>query len=223
MLNLNPLVKLKGFYASLLTFAVFVGGSGSAYGYNHQYINTFRSSTDNVIVSQSLEGSYGQFLLNGKAVKQADGTTAKENVTADWRGTGFRTSIGMEVMKFIQFSAGHTFVNMRSQDDGLEHMSGSKFHAETKLAFSAPIGNLELGVGGTTSKLDYQRGVEMSGFAGTGTYYSIGINYFISSKFSVFGTAKMDRSHMVRNGGSAIVSTVDTETTNIGAGFSIWM
>lgn len=221
------LIKVKTLLKSKLGILVALGSiftfASNANGYSHAYINMTRSSVGSkIFVSQSVEGEYGKYKLTGKKV-ESEGNLVEANPNSNWRGSGIKTTFGLETMKFLQFSAGHTFINVRNQEDGLELLSGSKLNAELKFVFLAPIGNLELAVGGNTAKLDYRRSNEISDFAGTGVYYSMGINYFLSSKISTFGTVKMENNHYVRSGGSASVESIDSETTHIGAGFTIWI
>jgi hypothetical protein len=200
--------------------------SGAAVAQSHDYITTFRSGTNShVYVSQSLEGEYGLYSLHGKLIpSQTDpeGTVVGDDVSG-WRGFGFRSAVGIELLKFIQFSAGHTFLNMRNQEDGLEQLVGSRLHADVNFVFASPIGNLEAGVGASLLRVDYRRGMENSSFVGSGSSYSVGVNYFLSSQVSVFGKARIFNEHLLRNGGSATVRRMDTSTTGVSLGFRIWL
>src|SRR5690606_32506960 len=129
----------------------------------------------------------------------------------------------VEWLKFVQFTAGHTFLNMRHRDDSLEGLSGSRLHAGARLVFLAPIFNLELGTGVLGSRLDYQKQMENATFHGSGLYQEIGFNYFMTSRVSVFFRGKMLNEHLARTGGSSAVKDMDTSTTQMGAGFRIWM
>jgi hypothetical protein len=203
-----------------------IAASGTAQAQSHAYITTFRSSTNShVYVAQSVDGEYGSYSLRGKLVPSSDGSGEKVVGTDDalWRGMGFRTEVGIELLKFIQFSAGHTFLNMRNQEDGLEQMQGSRLQGETRLVFDSPIGNLEAGVGASLLRTDYRRVLENSSYVGSGTFYTVGGNYFLSSQLSVFATGRAYQEHFMRNGGSATVRSVDTNTTAVSLGFRIWL
>jgi hypothetical protein len=216
VLGLNALV---GFAAVLLTSEI-------ALAQSHDYITTFRSgTTSHVYISQSLDGEYGLYSLHGKLVPSpTDPTeTVVGDDTAHWRGVGFRTAIGIELLKFIQFSAGHTFLNLRNQEDGLEQLQGSRLHADCSLVFASPIGNLEAGVGASILRADYRRMLENSSFVGSGTTYSLGTNYFMTSQLSVFAKGRVHQEHLMRNGGSATVRRIDTDTTAVSLGFRIWL
>ncbi|MEZ4743697.1 MAG: hypothetical protein R3B45_14845 [Bdellovibrionota bacterium] len=201
--------------------------SNFAYGYSHSYINTFRSSANSsIFVSQSLDGEYGNFTLTGKLDDEDLNEASPGDTISDrslWRGIGLSTSVGLELMKFIQFSVGHTFINMRSQDDAREQLEGSRIHADTKLVFGSPIGNLEAGFGASIIRADYQKLLESSSFVGSGLFYSLGGNYFLTSRFSIFARGKIFKDHLMRNSGSARVQQIDTETTAVSLGFRIWM
>jgi hypothetical protein len=208
---------------------------GAAYGQSHNYINYMRSGDrTTVFVQQSVDGEFGKFKLEGENKSATVDSTAQAGETTPektpgpyqteqyWRGYGIGTTIGIETMKFVQFVAGHTFVNLRYRDDALQSLSGSRLHLGARLAFSAPIVNLEGGAGVQGSRLDYQRQLENASFYGSGYYYSLGLNYFVSTRVSFYYEAKMAHEHLVRNGGSASINSIDTETTLMGVGFRLW-
>lgn len=191
---------------------------------SHTYINLYRSSAKkHVFVAQTLEAEYGNYGLTGKIIPMRDGNLKAGTLTDSWKGIGFKTSIGIEIMKFIQFSAGHTLINNTNQNDTNESLDGSRLHAETTLSFLSPLGNLELGLGATASRMEYKNVLESSDFIGTGLYYTVGSNYFITDRFSIFGQAKALKESMSRSGGSAMVDTISTDLTSLGFGFRIWM
>lgn len=199
------------------------GHAEAALAQGHSYINYMRSSTNSYIfVQQSVDGEYGQHTTSG-TMTQEDGTNASFEKTQYWKGYGIGTTLGLELMKFLQFVGGHTFVNLRHNEDSLESLSGSRLHAGMRLVFSAPVANLELGSGLQGSRLDYQKQLENGSFYGSGMYYSIGLNYFMSSRVSVYYEAKMSNEHLVRSGGSSSAKSMDTEMTLMGLGFRIWL
>lgn len=195
-----------------------------AHAESHSYVNMMRSSTtSHVFVQQSLDGEFGRY---DAAVNEVDPETGDRRSTTQkqlWKGYGIGTTVGLELIKFIQFTAGHSFINMRYKDDALESLIGSRLHAGMRAVFLSPVGNLEAGAGIQGSRLDYQKQLEHASFVGNGVYYSLGLNYFLSSRFSVYYEAKMTKDHLVRNGGSAVVEAIDTDTTMMGLGFRLWM
>lgn len=196
--------------------------SATAQNVSHSYVNLTRSSiVSHIFVEQSIEGEFGQYSTSGR--KDSDEGVTNYSDTQDWKGYGIGTQIGIEWLKFVQFSAGHTFVNMRHQEDSLESLSGSRLHAGARLVFLAPLFNLELGTGFQGSRLDYQKQLEHASFHGSGLYQEIGFNYFTSSRISVFCRGKLAQEHLARTGGSSSVKDMDTDTTQLGAGFRIWM
>lgn len=197
--------------------------SSTAMAQSHGYINSMRSSTtSHVFVQQSVDGEYGRYSVLG-STKNDDGTKTPFVDSQTWKGYGIGTTFGLEMMKFVQFIAGHTFVNMRYRDDSLQSLNGSRIHAGMRLAFQAPVANLELGGGLQGSRLDYQKQLENASFYGSGMYYSIGANYFMSNAISVYFEAKQTKEHLVRTGGSSVAEQIDTATTQMGAGFRIWL
>jgi hypothetical protein len=168
-------------------------------------------------VSQGIEGEYGTVNKIGA------GLSAEEGDRRVWRGYAFRNTIGMELMKFIQFSISHSFLNLRSKANSLENLRGSRLMGETRLVFSSPIGNVEVGGGVIGSRMEYQMKLDNADYLGSGVYYSLGLNYFFSQRVSLFGGGKIIKENLVRNGGSSKIENIKTETSNIGLGFSIWL
>lgn len=183
----------------------------------HSVIQGQRDINSNVFVSQAIEGEYGTYN------KILSGQSADTGESRIWRGYSFRNGLGLELMKFTQFSVSHSFINMRSKANSLENMVGSRISAEAKLAFSSPIGNMEAGGGFLASRLDYTMKLDNADFLGSGYYYVLGLNYFLSQRVSFFGHGKMIRENMVRNGGNAEIENFKTNTNSLGLGFSIWL
>jgi len=214
---------LAGACAVCATFA------GEALAQNHSYIATMRSANKSYFfVSQSIDGEVGHNTMNGQR-SSVDALTGAVNPDArgswgqTWQGFGIGTHVGLELLKFVQFTAGHTFVNLRNKDDGMENMDGSRLNAGARLVFSAPVGNLEVGGGILASRMDYQNRMDSASLYGSGYYYTLGMNHFFSSQVSFFGNVKMNTENLVRGGGSDSISSMQTSSTLIGCGFSVWL
>jgi hypothetical protein len=194
---------------------------------SHNYVNTTRSSfKTRIFVSQGVEGEYGDFLADGK--KAQDGgqlaqSTGGGGSRSKWQGYNFTSTIGIETMKFIQFHGSHSAVNMRSAKTSLEHIQGSRLSGGMRLVFLAPVANLEVGGGVIGTRYDYQKDLETSDFYGSGIYYSLGMNYFMTDQVSFFTTGKLISEHSVKGGGNADLETLTANTTNLGLGFSLWL
>lgn len=148
-------------------------GPLQAQSMTHNYVNTTRSSAiSHIFVSQSIEGEYGEFEMSGGS--NTAGLTASTPTITKWRGYNVTQTLGLEVMKFIQFNASHSMMNMRSSASGLERLGGSRFSAGARLVFLAPVANLEAGGGVIGTRYDYQRNLTTSDFYGSGVYYKIG-------------------------------------------------
>ncbi len=208
MLQFNSILKC-------LTFALLLGGTSSAFGYSHTYISKYRSSSvTHFYVSQGLEGEYGKYNLTGPN---------KLNENENWQGYGLVNSVGMEVMSFIHFGLSHNFLDMKAKSDELSTLDGSRFSGDVRLVFQSPVANLQIGGGVLASSMDYQRGIELSEFYGSGVYYNLGMNYYISSKVSIFGVAKQNDENLVRSSGNNGVEQIKAKTTSMGLGFKVWM
>lgn len=210
----------------VLIVSVFLGCNSFALAMQHSFINYMRSGVKNyVFVSQAVGGEYGEISSKAKAsdIGGEEGGEAFLNRTANWKGVGLKTTAGLEVYNFLQFELGHTFVNLKHRDDGYESLSGSRFNVGTKLVFRSPLLNLEGGLGILGSRMDYQNGFINSDLYGSGRYYSLGTNYYLHTQLSVFSYYMVTEEHFVRNGGSHLVNEMDTDTTSMGLGFTLWL
>ena len=189
-------------------------------GVSHNYVNTYRSSgITHFFVSQSIEGEYGEVELS----KSGTGLTSSGTRTEKWRGYNLSQTFGLELLKFVQLNVGHSMINMRSSGSALERLGGSRFSAGARFVFLAPLANLEAGGGVLGTRYDYQHDLTTSDFYGSGVYYSLGFNYFISEKVSMFGQVKSIDELSMRTNGDPNAKSIRSRTTNLGTGFSLWL
>ncbi len=181
---------------------------------SHEFIMMGRSTMQRYIfVTQCVEGEYGNYQMIANGSKQSEA----------WQGYNFRNGVGLEILKFIQFGAFHTFVNLHDKGESSERITGSKLQAEMKFSFAAPIGNLELGGGVSASRLDYQKQAEQASMYGSGLYYLVGVNYFTASQVSVFGQLKQNEDNMIRGSGTDSIRQIRGQTTAVSMGVNIWL
>ena len=199
----------------LVCLAVVLGTS-SAFGQSHSLIDRNRSSQGNsLFLFQAVDGEFGKFQksFKGKA----------DPVEQAWSGIGIRNGVGLEIFKFTQFSVSHTLLNMRSRDTTLENMRGSKLAGEIAFAFSAPIANIQFGLGMLATQMDYQNFDKSASFVGTGHYYDMGINYFFSPMFSFQVTGKHSEIHHSASGGTLDLEEIQSQTDSLSLGLAIWI
>lgn len=205
--------NIKWFLMSLWLF-----GGGVCYAQSHAAINHSRSSLFNtVFVTQAVEGEYGRFAIVKQGQEESDATSEV------WRGYGVRNSFGLELLKFIQFSISHTFLNLTSKDEGHRLLNGSRLSGDARLVFGAPVGNMEAGGGFVGSRYDYRDQLVSVDFLGSGYYYSLGVNHYLSHRVSMFALGKSTYEHMVRNGGSKDYKSGLLNTNSISMGFRLWL
>jgi len=215
--------SLKQFFTAFATLAALSLPATAARAQGHAYVNMMRSSTTSYFyMEQSVEGEWGKYTAN-VAQTDADGSKKTVAVPQTWKGYGIGTSFGLEMLKFVQVEAGHTFVNVSYRDDALQSLSGSRLHAGGRIVFTSPAVNFEAGAGVQGSRLDYRKQLEEGEFYGSGTYYSLGLNYFLSSHFSVYYQAKTENAHLERNSGQSSVKSIETNSTLMGLGFRLWL
>ncbi|MCX6128165.1 MAG: hypothetical protein NTX25_03765 [Proteobacteria bacterium] len=203
----------------LLRFAAmtaFLLSSGSAFAQSHSLIDRNRSSmSNNVFLIQAIDGEFGQYSKKYK--------TADSPIQQTWRGYGIRNGLGVELFKFTQFSLSHTLLNMRSKESSLENMRGSKLSGEISFAFSAPITNIQFGLGLVASQMDYQNLQETGSFVGTGHYYDMGANYFFSPAFSLQVIGKHSEIQHAISTGSLSLESIESSTDSLSIGLAIWI
>ncbi|MBC7532858.1 MAG: hypothetical protein H7318_14895 [Oligoflexus sp.] len=198
------------------TLSLLLGLSTTALAQNHAYIDQSRSSLrKNMFLTTSVEGEYGRYQ---KIAKEGGGIN-----TESWRGYGIRNGLGVEVMRFTQFSLSHTLLNMRSNDSGLENLTGSRLSAEIAFSFSAPLTNIQFGLGAIASQLQYQMLAKSSSFAGTGHYYTMGTNYFFSPSISMRTDFKRIVTDNKMTGGSSDYRQLKANTDSLSLGIAVWL
>lgn len=200
--------------------SIFMLASQTVFAQSHAWIDQNRSSlSNNIFLSQSVEGEYGRFEKTYRDTNLALNQATKQS----WRGYGVRNGLGVEVFRFTQFSVAHSLLNLRPKESSLENLSGSELSAALAFAFSAPIVNVEFGGGVTASHLNYQNIAEAAKFAGTGYFTSIDLNYFMSPRISVFASGKRHHSLLKSNDSASTLETIRAKRNSLGLGFRVWL
>ncbi|WP_141736015.1 hypothetical protein [Oligoflexus tunisiensis] len=202
----------RNYFASLCLLL----GAQTALAQSHALVDRNRSSERaNVFIFQSIDGEYGRIQKSFKS--------QPETVNQTWRGYGIRNGVGVELFKFTQFSLSHTLVNLRSRDSSLENMRGSRLSGEVTFAFSAPITNIQFGLGVIASQMDYQNYEKSGAYVGTGHYFNMGFNYFVSQMFSVQFLGKRSTTRHTASGGSLDLQEMHSNTDSLSFGLAIWI
>lgn len=202
---------------SMVVALVLASVSGTALAQSsHAMIDRSRSSFyKNMFLTTSLEGEYGKI---SKTEKGSDLLN-----TESWSGYGIRNGLGIEMMKFTQFSLSHTLLNLQSAKSSAENLTGSRIAGEFTLSFSAPITNIQFGLGMVVSNLQYQSLDKRSSYAGTGHYYTIGFNHFFTPSISFQAIAKRLEGENRLSGGEAQVTKFKSATDNLSLGIAVWL
>ena len=194
----------------------FLVSMGTAHAQSHAMIDRSRSSElKNFYITQSIEGEFGTIAKKEKGSALAAPET--------WRGYGIRNGFGIEIFRFTQFALSHTLLNLRSKNSGLETLHGSRLAGEMNFAFSAPVTNIQFGLGLTASQLEYQNFDKSGLFVGVGQYYTMGFNYFMSPNFSLQVLGKHFENHYSNGGGSLSLESLDASFDNLSFGLNIWI
>lgn len=202
---------------SLVLAFVLASISGTAMAQSsHAMIDRSRSSFyKNIFLTTSVEGEYG------KLSKTEKGSELLKNES--WSGYGIRNGLGIEMMKFTQFSLSHTLLNFRSAKSSLENLTGSRIAGEFTLSFSAPITNIQFGIGFAASNLEHQSLAQRSSYAGTSHYYSVGFNQFLTPSISFQAIAKRLEGENRLSGGEATLTKFKSATDNLSLGIAVWL
>lgn len=207
------MLKRLSVLVSLVMFSV--SGMAGAQS-SHDMINKSRSSYyKNVFLTTSVEGEFGTLTKTEKGTEDL----TKES----WRGYGIRNGLGIEMMKFAQFSLSHTLLNLRSAKSSAETLSGSRLAGEFALAFSAPITNIQFGLGMTLSNLQHQALGKTQSYSGSGTFYTIGLNHFFSPTISVQAIAKRMEGQNRLSAGESNLEKFGSVTDNLSLGIAVWL
>jgi hypothetical protein len=184
---------------------------------SHAYINTLRSAHEtHYFVSIGATG------LNGDiSVKSA--THPDDRAATAWQGYGIRNEVGIEYLKFLQFGIAHNSLNMRTSRDSSINMVGSRFEGNGSLNFYSPLGNLQMGGGFIGSRMELRDRNASSGYYGSGYFYNLGYNYFLSSIVSVYIDARKSQENLVRTSGGELPASMKTNLSEAGIGFKLWL
>ena len=188
-----------------------------AQGYRSYHQAYYPNGRSSVFAIQSIEGEYGKV----QAIKA--GSSQEANKSSTWRGHGVKNGVGVEFMRFTQFTLTHTLVNYRSKATSTENLRGSRISGEARVVFSSPIGNLEGGVGAIASTFDYQNKENQSSYVGSGYYHLLGLNYFSSSRVSFFAHGKKIFENLVRHGGNTSIENIKNDSFSLGLGIKLWI
>ena len=104
--------------------------------------------------------------------------------TETWKGKGYKTSIGLEMMKFFHIGASHTFFDLQRQSSALAIFKGSRISIETFLVFQSPILNLSLGGGVMSSSGDHYELGKSSDVNGFGHFGALKASRYFSRHIS---------------------------------------
>lgn len=117
------------------------------------------------------------------------GTITNHGRPEYWKGYGTTTTLGTDYRRFIQVVIDYTMLDGASSTHE-QRAWGQKLDIGLRLAFSSPIGNLELGAGADASKLSTAYKDQEGTVVGTGTYESIGINHYVYYGISLCAQVK---------------------------------
>jgi hypothetical protein len=217
MKTLRTTIPRPAILSSLILIAgVSAASPALAQSPTHAYINSMRSSYEtHYFVSIGATGSAGTI------TSQERGEDA-ESLSSRWQGYGVRNEVGIEFLKFLHFSVAHSSLNIRSSTRSSETLSGSRFEGAASLNFYAPLGNLQMGGGFLGSRLDYRRESDSGSYFGSGYFYNVGYNYFMSSMISFYIDARKSQENLVNNNSSELPGNLKTDMSEAGLGFKIW-
>lgn len=136
------------------------------------------------------------------------------------RGVGIKSAIGTEIERFARFYlvGGYRDIFAAAPDS----IRGPDAAVETRLSFSSPVANVELGLGGGGAVLARQLADRVEQYGTTGVYGTFGLERFISSQTSLqLGIrGSQEKVTGVKNAeGNEIRSVVTTRTVTFGITF----
>lgn len=177
-----------------------------ARGESHSYINLYRSSVENnVFFSQSVQGEFNR-LSSDDAKDSAEvdpaSPTSEDGATKVFRGYALKTSLGVEMRKFVRFSLSHALVDLKDRDDGLSSLRGSRISGNFGLVFQGPLVNVEVGGGADGGRYDFQKDEIRAGMVSSGYHASLGIEHFVTSRVSIVSQMLMESERLVRDSGA---------------------
>lgn len=199
---------------ALVVAGVAVSEGAIAQGLTHSYINTMRSSmVTHYYLDVNIDSEFGQLTREDDLSKSA---------ATYWQGYGINNQLGVELGKFIQFYIGHVSLNLKEKAEAGARLIGSRFMAGARFVFYAPLGNLELGGGASSLQLDYISPKGNANFDGSGYFYELRYNYFLSPAVSFNVSARSLNEHLNHNGSNPAIKGFVSTTNVASLGWSLW-
>lgn len=182
--------------------------ASTAYGQDYLYSGRSHSGS-RLYFSQGASGEYSQ----------QEAVVDHRDSSERWKGYAVKNSFGLEYHRFVDFGLTHSLITSKNMDNSWESLRGSRVTADLGLVFGSPVGNLRFGGGLVGSRLDYQNSPISGSVYGSGTYYSIGLNYFITPRFSAYADYQEYRERLT---GDADFNQALVVTRAADLGFTLW-
>lgn len=190
--------------------------SANLFAQSHELINSTRSYS--LFVSSGIE------LSTGRHLTLLPGETTQDAKKGDkWQTSSMRSEAGIEIIKFIKFSASHVLERSKMQNDSLASSFGSKLILGSSASFSSPAGNLYGMVGAIMSTTDYSRLYENATYYGKGITYGFGIEYFIHPRVSIKSYVRTENEKRTKVRGNSDKENVNIKNDIFGLSSSIWL
>lgn len=106
-----------------------------------------------------------------------------EASSLQYRGIGFKSSIGTEIGRFVRFDVFNTYQDCSA--DPMNSLRGAEIGGDVKLSFAGPVLNINFGAGAFASSLVNQTALSSYRYYGQGFLGSVEIEKFISPGSSI--------------------------------------
>lgn len=107
----------------------------------------------------------------------------ESQATTSYKGLGFRVGLGIELARFVRFSAYSSSRDLTNST--VDSLRSYQLGGETAVSFYGPILNIQFGIGAFASRQLQQKPNDGRTYLGSGFTGSVGFERFISQKASV--------------------------------------
>lgn len=153
------------------------------------------------------------------ALTVTDPSTDTSTVT-QYRGLGFKTSVGTELARFVRFDVFNTYQDISA--DPLHSIRGAELGGDIRLSFAGPVANLNFGLGLFGSSLVNQTPTSSYRYYGQGCVGLFEIEKFLSPASS-FSFTVAGKQQTLKPESSSVLTRSQLNTLGISFGVTLWL
>lgn len=187
--------------------------SGTALGYDHAHWSGSRGS----YYRNSYQFTTQTEMLHSRVELEEDGV--RESL-GTFKGPGIKASLGVELVRFVRFSAYHLY---RDQSNNPSNsLRGSEVGGVIKVSFYGPVINLNLGIGASATRTVQQNLDGATVYFGQGMTSLFEFERFLAEKLS-FTFGFKGQQERLSPEDTSLKHALKASTVGINLGLTLWL